>query len=101
MSQYGLDDLDAMTDLGPAVLFGSTCIDGLYFDEARDAYRQDPGTGVDIQITIIVLGIKAGSLPGVTLGSSITIDGTGYTVRSVGKIGDGTIEEVVLVVTTT
>jgi hypothetical protein len=101
VSQYGFDDLDGMTDLGPTVVYGSTCITGLYFDGARDAIRQDPGTGLETQITIAVLGIKAGTLSGIDFEDSITIDGTVYTVRSVGKVGDGTIEEIVVVETTT
>lgn len=96
---YGLEDLDGMTDLGPAVVFGSRSINGLYLDE-RDATRQDSGTGIEAQITITVLGIKAGALPGVTFGSSITIDGTAYTVRSVGYVDDGAIEELIVVATT-
>jgi hypothetical protein len=87
-------DITAMLDeLGVSVTLGTNETKGLvdYADELVLETDVTASVGRMIAVTI-----KTGSLPGLAIGSALTVDGSPYKAREVLRIGDGALTRVML-----
>jgi hypothetical protein len=87
-------DITAMLDeLGVSVILGTNETKGVvdYADELVLETDVTASVGRMIAVTI-----KTGSLPGLAIGSALTVDGGNYKAREVLRIGDGALTRVML-----
>lgn len=87
-------DITAMLDeLGVSVTLGANETKGLvdYADELLLESDVSASIGRMLAVTI-----KTGSLPGLAVGSTLTVDGSAYKAREVLRIGDGALTRVLL-----
>jgi hypothetical protein len=87
----GLDDLQAMLDeIGVPLVCGAvstTCL----VDTPDAVVLEEAGLGGGSIQGKILVTIRTGSVPGVTVGSSVEVDGTSYRVRTPIKQDDGAV----------
>ena len=87
-----LEDL-AEADGAVEVRFGSASVQGLFDRASAELFAGEMPTLVgDAE----VVHVKAGSLPGLGPGSTVTVDGTSYKVQKLLVHGDGAMQAIVL-----
>ena len=93
MARYGDEDRDTfLDDMGVVVRYGSKCVKG-NLDEEEELESDDSGGNVLVIRTVLLVNTvefeKGGKLYGLTVGGSITADGTPYTVHDKRLQSDG------------
>lgn len=85
-------DIDGMlADMGVPVTFGA--YSALALVDSADELLLAGGGLPGVIGTKIVITFKTSALPGLAVGSAITIDGASYTVRSRASQGDGAVTQ--------
>lgn len=89
MTFFGEDDIDAMlAELGVPCVFGAVTVPCLV-DTPDSVALADAGLGGGVIAGKVAVTIRTDSLPGIDVGSEITVDGASYKVRVPLKQGDG------------
>lgn len=93
MLDDGSDIKAVLDELGVSVILSANETKGLidYADELVLETDVTASVGRMIAVTI-----KTGSLPGLAVGSAITVDGSPYKAREVLRLGDGALTRIML-----
>lgn len=90
MGYYREAEIPALLrDFGVDVTLGASTVRGVV-DQTDEGTLQGSGPAAMIEESIVVT-VQTGSLPGLAVGSSITVGGDAYVVRDRRKIGDGAL----------
>jgi len=93
---FGSSDIPAMLELlGVDVVLGDLTVKGLKDQSVPELGLAAPGAG-GVSESETVVTIFTGSLPAIAVGSSLTVDGVAFVVRSVRPMEDGELTQVLV-----
>lgn len=87
---FGDDDLPFLLGppLGVPIGIGAITVNGIV-DESGAGLFEQAGGRPELMGKSVVVTIRTGSLPGLTTGTTINVNGTAYVVRQYRRVDDG------------
>lgn len=95
MANFGAADVPALLrDLGVDITLGANTVKGLV-DRADGRVLQGDGGMAAVIGRDVLVTLQTGSLAGLVVGASITVDGVSYKVASLLAVEDGELTQVI------